>query len=82
MIVAVPPAFPVIVIVVPLTDTVATPVALLVAVTVPLPLRVAVTFVLAPTLIDTELLDKLKLPAALPIVQFTDFAVVVPSLHS
>lgn len=68
---------------VPLTLTVATLVLLDSAEIVPLPARVTVIVLVGFELSSVrEVGEMLRLPAALPIVQFTDFAAVVPSLHS
>ena len=81
--VAVPNTLPVTVTVVPDTLTVATLVVLLeVAVMAPSPARVT-AMVLAVVALFNVMLDLFRdrLPAAFPMVQLADFAVVVPSLH-
>ena len=68
---------------VPLTLTVATLVLLDSAEIVPLPARVTLIVPIGFELSRVrEVGEMLRLPAALPIVQFADFAAVVPSLHS
>ena len=80
--VAVPNTLPVTVTVVPDTLTVATLVLLEVAVMAPSPARVT-AMVLAVVALFSVMLDLFRdrLPAAFPMVQLADFAVVVPSLH-
>ena len=80
--VAEPLATPVTVTVVPDTDTVATLVLLDTAETVPVPVRVTVIVSDGVLIVRAiELLFRLEVPAAFPIVQDTDFAAVVPSAH-
>ena len=82
VIVAVPSAFAVTVTVFPLTLTVATLVLLEVAEIAPLPLLVTVIAFVAFTDVSAAVVGlMLKLPAALPILQETVFAVIVPSLQ-